>query len=110
MKKTACIAFLLLTLTASSASAASLFETVGSPDLMHPFNLRVIALGPEAAYYNPALLIGQKDQLKLGFGMSAGDFNIAYMRKDSKYDIPGEIRDRNSSLITHDGAEVPLED
>lgn len=111
MKRSKILLFLIAWLVAgSTAMAASLFETVGSPDLMHPFNLRVIGLGPEAAYYNPALLIGQKDQLKLGFGMSAGDFNIAYMRKDPRYDVPGEIRDRNSSLITHDGAEVPLED
>ncbi len=102
--------FCALLLTASSATAASLFETVGSPDLMHPFNLRVIALGPEAAYYNPALLIGQKNQLKLGFGMAGGDLNIAYKPRSKKYDVPAEIRDRNSSLITHDGADVPLEE
>mgnify|MGYP001766530277 CR=1 FL=1 len=110
MKRTACLAFLLLTLAASTAGAASLFETVGSPDLMHPFNLRVIGLGPESAYYNPALLIGQKDQIKLGFGMSAGDLNIAYMHKDPAYNVPGEIADRNSNLITKAGPSVSRED
>ncbi len=110
MKRTACLVFLMLSFATLTVSAASLFETIGSPDLMHPFNLRVIGLGPESAYYNPSLLIGQKDQIKLGFGMSAGDLNIAYMRKDPSYDVPGEVRDRNSNLITHDGANVPLEE
>jgi len=102
--------FLAVLLAGATASAASLFETVGSPDLMHPYNLRVIALGPEAAYYNPALLIGMKDQLKLGFGMAVGDLNVAYKPKNSLHNVPGEVRDRNSSLITHDGPEVPLEE
>ncbi len=110
MKRTACLVFLMLTLATATASAASLFETIGSPDLMHPFNLRVIGLGPESAYYNPALLIGQKDQIKLGFGMSAGEMNIAYMSKDPGYNVPGEIRERNSNLITKAGPDISRED
>ena len=110
MKRTACLVFLMLSLMTLTVSAASLFESIGSPDVMHPFNLRVIGLGPESAYYNPALLIGQKDQIKLGFGMSAGDMNIAYMSRDRANDVPLEIADRNSNLITKADPSIPLED
>ncbi len=93
-----------------TVSGASFFETFGSPETVNPYNLRILSKGPEAAYYNPALLIGLRDNITIGFIIAAGGLNIGYMDKDPKYDVHLDVENRNANELTNAGKDVPLEE
>jgi len=95
---------------AFQVNAAAFFETIGSPDVANPYNLRIFSNGPEAVYYNPALMIGMKDSFKIGFTVAAGGLDISLMPRDAKYDVPRDVENRNANELTNAGGSIPLED
>lgn len=62
-------------------SASSLLELVGAPDSPNPFNARTIAIGGEAAYFNPALLVNQQDSVKGAFFMMVESLFIDHFNR-----------------------------
>jgi long-chain fatty acid transport protein len=107
MKKLIVLTALFLT---TNLFGASFWETFGSPETVNPFNLRILANGPEAAYYNPALLVKLRDNITIGFIIAAGGLDISLMDKDPKYDVPLDVENRNANELTNAGKDVPLEE
>ncbi len=62
-------------------SASSLLELVGAPDSPNPFTARTVSIGGEAAYFNPALLVGQQDSAKAGFFMMVESLFIDHFKR-----------------------------
>lgn len=100
----------LLVLCFSTLSASSLLELVGAPDSPNPFNARIIAIGAEAAYFNPALLVGQPDSVKLGFFLLTEALNIDHYTKPEGYDVSKDIYAATSSEINKVGDELSVKD
>lgn len=87
---------------------SSVLELMGAVDSVNPFTARIISIGAEASYFNPAYLVMQEDSFKIGFGMMIQNKDINHFSRPSGYDISSEISNANASEITKDGKYVPL--
>ncbi len=97
-------------LALSPLQGSSLLELVGAPDSVNPFSSRTVTVGPEAAYFNPALLVGQQDSGRGAFFMMVESLFIDHLKKDPKYNVTDEIYQAASNEINHVGADVPYRD
>lgn len=82
----------LVLLTAASASATPLLETVGASTSKNPFTARVLPSGPADAYFNPALLVGQPS-VQLGSFLVIQDFSLRLSPRPDGVDVDPSIYD-----------------
>lgn len=103
------LAILIQLTSLTQLYGAALLELYGAPDSINPHSARIFAPGPEAAYFNPALLIGQKDSLNIGFSVLVQALKIGYNDKDSGFDVPPEVYLVNSDTFHKGEANLTLE-
>ncbi len=89
-------------IVATSVSASAFYELTGAPDEVNPLNARFLSSGPAAAYFNPSLLMNQRDSVSVAVVVLIENMDINYLsRNDKKYNHG------YSSVITDDVFEVP---
>lgn len=82
-----------LVLLSADALAAGLLETVGGASGPSALSSRSMAGGPQAAYFNPSLMLYQPAQTSVGFFMFAQRLDITLGERPASADIDGSIYD-----------------
>lgn len=101
----------LLVLLSSDAMAAGLLETVGGASGPSALSARAVAGGPQAAYFNPSLMLYQPAQTSVGFFVLAQRLDIGLGERPASADIDASIynaRQRNPDGTTGQLERRPL--
>ncbi len=103
-----CVATGLASLTyACPARAAAMLDVIGAPLSNSPFSARVHGSGPEAAYFNPALLLDAEPGVHTGLFYLGSSLSIHLQGRPNGVDVPGSIYDAREA--TADGSSRRLE-
>jgi len=78
---------------AAPALGATFLEFAGAPPSAHPFVGRVLPGGPDAAYFNPALLPEVPKQFSLGLFYLWQDLDVSLDARPAGADVPETIYD-----------------
>lgn len=90
---------LLLVLTSSTRVAASpVLDTVGATETPTPYSAGVLATGSEAAYFNPALLVGAETTISAGFTFVRQDLSVGVAPRPMGVDVSEDIFDAREQL------------
>ena len=80
------------------AAASPLAELLGAAASPHPFTAAISASGPEAAYFNPALLADLPAGAAFGLVLRADDLDITLAPRPSAVDVPASLYDLRELL------------
>lgn len=100
-----------LLLAASPAAAAGALEIIGAPTSPNGLNARVLGRGPEAAYFNPALLPEVGPSTQAGFFLLINHGDILLGDRPAGSDVPESVYDaqiREADGTTHRLEHRPL--
>ena len=98
---------LLAALVARPAFAAGPLETIGAPTSANALNARALARGPEAAFFNPALLPDAGPTTEAGFFLLFTHGDISLGERPAGSDVPESIY--SAQLRDPDGTTRRLE-
>ncbi|AKT42737.1 hypothetical protein [Chondromyces crocatus] len=98
---------LTATTVASQAVAAGPLETIGAPTSANALTSRVLARGPEAAFFNPALLPDAPPTTEAGFFLLITRGDITLGDRPPGSDVPNSIYD--AQLRNPDGTTRRLD-
>ena len=82
---------LLLLFTSSTANAVPLLELLEPDEVDRPFSGRSASTGGNAAYFNPARLIGPGQRLALGYVGLFETTEVSRLPRPSGYDVSPEV-------------------
>lgn len=93
--------------TVPDAEASTLLELIGAPLGRYPFGARVLPSGPEAAYFNPALLPGVEGGFVIGVSYLHQELDIDLAERPDGIDVTDAVfQARRVDPVT--GDRLPL--
>ncbi|TNF33521.1 MAG: hypothetical protein EP329_08235 [Deltaproteobacteria bacterium] len=92
------MSFAALCCIAPTSYASPVADLLGAATSPHPFTAMVHADGAEAAYANPALLVGQPATLTAGVVLRADDLSITLAPRPAGVDVPDTLYDLRELL------------
>lgn len=97
----------ILAVFSSQARASSFLELLGAADTRNPFSARILPLGPQAAYFNPALLPNAPQAASLSVVYMGQLVDIGLKGRPAGSDVSGAIYD--ARLLNPDGTSSRLD-